>query len=70
LNKAVEEKEESRRRNKTRRLYWEKTRTRTRTSPSISTYPSIQTFFWKTPLEVATELNLRESEAIKFYKEH
>ena len=24
----------------------------------------------KTPLEVATELNLRESEAIKFYKEH
>ena len=68
LNKAVEEKEESRRRNKTRRLYWEKTRTRT--SPSISTYPSIQTFFWKTPLEVATELNLRESEAIKFYKEH
>jgi hypothetical protein len=24
----------------------------------------------KTPLEVATELNLRESEAIKFYKEY
>jgi hypothetical protein len=24
----------------------------------------------KTPLEVATELNLRETEAIKFYKEH
>jgi hypothetical protein len=24
----------------------------------------------KTPLEVATELNLRESEATKFYKEH
>jgi hypothetical protein len=24
----------------------------------------------KTPLEVATELNLRELEAIKFYKEH
>ena len=69
MKKAVEEKEESRRRNK-KGDYAEKNQEQEHQHLSLSTQAYKLFSDRKTPLELTIALNLGESEVTKFYKEY